>query len=270
MAYPFIANRIYTHSAKSIVETYAENVDTMTEEEIEEAYAQAQAYNEALLHSNVQLQDPFSEEIIGLGENNYEDTLNLDGNGMMGSVEIPCINVNLPIYHTTQADVLEKGIGHLEGTSLPVGGASTHTVLTGHTGLGTKKLFADLSELEIGDVFYIKVLGRTLAYEADQILVVEPTELSTLEIEEGEDLCTLVTCTPYGINSHRLLVRGHRIAYSEDEETAAQQSSLVTGSQWMKQYRRALTAALILIVAVFLTAWVSGILKKKHEKKKDL
>ncbi len=268
MAYPFIANEVYENRAQSIVESYEEQVDEMENEEIEAALADAVKYNEELLNANVQLQDPFSEELIGMDADTYESLLNVNGDGLMGIVKIPRIDVELPIYHTTSSDVLEKGIGHLEGTSLPVGGESTHSVLTGHTGLSNKKLFTDLTELEEGDIFFIKILGQTLAYEVDQILVVEPTELSALEIIEGEDLCTLITCTPYGINSHRLFVRGHRTEYTEELENEVS-SQVAATSQWMTEYRRALIIAFLLIVVVLLVLYIVNRkrTKKNHEKK---
>ena len=147
----------------------------------------------------------------------YDSLLNFDGTGNMGYINIPKINVELPIYHGTSDSVLQTSIGHLEETSLPVGGESTHTVLSGHRGLPSAKLFTDLDKLTEGDTFTLNILNQTLTYEVDQIRIVEPTDLSDLQIEEGQDLCTLVTCTPYGINTHRLLVRGHRIANQNGE-----------------------------------------------------
>ncbi len=268
MAYPFIANEVYDNRAQSSGESYEEQVDEMENEEIEAALADAVKYNEELLNANVQLQDPFSEELIGMDADTYESLLNVNGDGLMGIVKIPRIDVELPIYHTTSSDVLEKGIGHLEGTSLPVGGESTHSVLTGHTGLSNKKLFTDLTELEEGDIFFIKILGQTLAYEVDQILVVQTTELIALEIIEGEDLCTLITCTPYGINSHRLFVRGHRTEYTEELENEVS-SQVAATSQWMTEYRRALIIAFLLIVVVLLVLYIVNRkrTKKNHEKK---
>jgi sortase A len=156
-------------------------------------------------------------------EQEYEQVLDPFGTGMMGHIEIPKIQVSLPIYHGTSDGVLQVGVGHLEGSSLPVGGEGTHAVLSGHRGLPSASLFTDLDKLEIGDHFIIQVLKETLTYEVDQIKVIEPEDLTKLTIEEGEDLCSLVTCTPYGINTHRLVVRGHRIPNEEDGEAAAEE-----------------------------------------------
>ena len=146
---------------------------------------------------------------------NYDDQLDIAGNGIMGYVEIPKIQVNLPIYHGTDAEVLDRGVGHLLGSSLPVGGENTHTILSGHSGMASQKMFTDLEQLTQGDVFYLNVLGETLAYQVTEINTVLPYETDLLGIVPGEDLCTLVTCTPYGINTYRLLVRGSRIPYEE-------------------------------------------------------
>ena len=174
---------------------------------------EARAYNREMLR-NIDLIDPFSQEDTKL-DARYESLLNVDGSGMMGYIRIPKIHIELPIYHGTSETVLQAGVGHFWGTSLPVGGESTHTVLTGHRGLPTKTLFTNIDKLKEGDIFYIKVLDETLAYEIDQIKTVLPEETKGLSIEPGKDYATLVTCTPYAINTHRLLVRGHRIPYQE-------------------------------------------------------
>ena len=153
----------------------------------------------------------------------YEDLLDLNGDGMMGYIVIPKMNVELPIYHTVEERVLQSGVGHMESSSLPVGGPSTHAALSGHRGLPSAKLFTDLDQMEVGDQFYIKVLGETLAYEVHEVETVLPTETESLAIQAGEDLVTLITCTPYGINSHRLLVHAHRIPYEPQMEEAIEQ-----------------------------------------------
>ncbi len=173
-------------------------------------WSEATAYNEALLPSI--LPDSFAvAEASEEDDEEYMSSLNLNGDGMMGYVEIPKIDVKVPVYHTTEKEVLEKAAGHLEGSSLPVGGESTHSVISAHRGLPSAKLFTDLDKLEKGDHFLISVLDDTLCYEVDKISVVEPTETDGLAVEEGQDLVTLLTCTPYGVNSQRLLVRGHRV-----------------------------------------------------------
>ena len=197
------------HQSRAIA-SYAEAVTTIDDTDCEKMWEEAQAYNAALTQKQNRwvLSDKECEE--------YEQILNIGGTGIIGYIEIPSIKVSLPIYHGVDEAVLQIAIGHIEGSSLPVGGESTHCVLSGHRGLPSAKLFTDLDKMEAGDIFMIRVLEETLTYEVDQIRIVEPEDLSALEIEEGKDLCTLVTCTPYGINSHRLLVRGHRVENMEN------------------------------------------------------
>lgn len=185
----------------------------LSKAEKEQMMEDARAYNQEML-GNIDLIDPFSQEDTEI-DARYESLLNVDGSGMMGYIRIPKINIELPIYHGTSESVLQAGVGHFWGTSLPVGGESTHTVLTGHRGLPTKTLFTNMDKLKIGDIFYIKVLDETLAYQIDQILTVLPEDTDGVSIESGKDYATLVTCTPYAINTHRLLVRGQRIPYEE-------------------------------------------------------
>jgi sortase A len=206
----------YLHQTKAIAE-YTEGVEHMDSVDYEALMEEAKAYNQELTKKADRWN--LSEE----EEQEYEQVLDPFGTGMMGHIEIPKIQVSLPIYHGTSDGVLQVGVGHLEGSSLPVGGEGTHAVLSGHRGLPSASLFTDLDKLEIGDHFIIQVLKETLTYEVDQIKVVEPEDLTKLTIEEGEDLCSLVTCTPYGINTHRLVVRGHRIPNEEDGEAAAEE-----------------------------------------------
>lgn len=249
-AYPVIANYVFEHRADSIVQTVeASDVDE-TDPAVQEQIQQAQAYNEVIAGGHVQLTDPFMEEQLDEEAGEYYDLLNMTDDGVMGVIEIPAIDVSLPIYHGTSEAILEKGVGHLQGTSLPIGGESTHTVLTGHSGLSNAKLFTDLTAMEEGDYFFLHVFGEKLAYQVDQKTTVLPAEISNLQVEPGQDYCTLVTCTPYGVNSHRLLVRGHRTDY---EEAAADPSNLTTkavDSEWMSEYRKALGISLGLCVSV--------------------
>lgn len=196
------------HQTRAIA-SYAENVAVMDDESYEEMWERARAYNEALAETGIRWS--MTEEEL----EDYESQLNVSGTGIMGYVEIPSINCTLPVYHGTDDAVLQIAVGHIEGSSLPVGGPGTHCILSGHRGLPSARLFTDIDRLEEGDTFYLHTLDETLAYEVDQIRIVLPYELEELEIVEGEDLCTLVTCTPYGINSHRLLVRGHRVDMQE-------------------------------------------------------
>ena len=200
------------HQSRAIA-SYAEQVAQLDENQYDEIWSAAADYNASLAErSNAYI---LSDEQKAA----YEQLLNVSGTGIMGYIEIPSIDCSLPIYHGTDEGVLQIAVGHLEWTSLPVGGAGTHCVLSGHRGLPSAKLFTDLDKLAVGDVFMLRVLDEVLTYEVDQILIVEPQDTDALQIEPGQDYCTLVTCTPYGINTHRLLVRGHRIENLEQAKT---------------------------------------------------
>ena len=203
-----------SHHQGQVVDNYDKKAAEMSQKEINDALEKAREYNRELL-GNVVLTDPFDPDAVKKQNEDYDNLLNIAGDGVMGSVEIPSIDVYLPIYHGTDSTSLEKGAGHLENSSLPVGGKGTHSIISAHTGLPSAKMFDNLTEVKAGDVFYIHVLNRTLAYEVDQIKVVLPENVSDLLIDKNKDYVTLVTCTPYGINSHRLLVRGTRIPYKE-------------------------------------------------------
>lgn len=199
------------HQTKAVV-SYVEQTEAMDEETRKALWEDAKAYNEALAKKETQSWTLTDEE-----REVYEKQLSVDIKGTMGYIEIPCINTLLPIYHGISEAVLQEGVGHIEGSSLPVGGVGSHTVVSGHRGLPSARLFTELDRVKLDDVFYLHVLGETMAYKVDQILTVEPHEMEELKIQLGKDYCTLVTCTPYGINSHRLLVRGHRIDLAEAE-----------------------------------------------------
>lgn len=199
---------------------YGETVREMTDDEVALAWETARAYQAQ--HTVNTIVDAFSDEEYVL-THPYDTILNINGDGIMGSLSIPKIGLELSIYHGIGAEGLEKGCGHVEGTSLPIGGESTHSVLAAHRGLPSARLFTDLDQLEEGDLFYITVLDETLAYQVDQISVVLPSESDALAIVEGEDYVTLLTCTPYGVNSHRLLVRGSRTEYREEEKESLEQ-----------------------------------------------
>lgn len=269
MAYPFISNYIFDHRANSTVNAYESTVKDTGEDVRAQMIADAVAYNKELAASTIKLHDPFSEE-GSKAEARYLSLLSLNGSEIMGFVKIPCIGVSLPIYHGTSGDVLEKGVGHLEGTSLPVGGPTTHCVLTGHTGLSNAKMFTGLVQLEIGDLFVLEVLGEKLAYEVDQILTVTPDKVDALAIVNGEDYCTLVTCTPYGINTHRLFVRGHRTEYVEEEAKKAEEAPKEIKDEWTSRYADTIFLAMIIIIVcvslIFLwdkiPKWVKGLFWK--------
>lgn len=213
MSYPFVSNWLNQLSQSKAIENYKTAVSTLDEDMVAEEIKRADNYNKNLI-SNVILTDPFDESALAETTKEYQSLLNIN-DGIMGYIEISKISVNLAIYHGTSSEVLIKGVGHLEGSSIPVGGMGTHTVVSAHTGLPSARMFDRLTELEIGDVFYIEVLDVTMAYKVDQIKVVEPDNVSDLGIKPDKDYATLITCTPYGVNSHRLLVRGYRIPYSE-------------------------------------------------------
>ena len=227
--YPLVSNYVNQKYASEIQTAYQELIRQTDNSILQEAKQRAIAYNLATTPGTA---DAYSEEALLSAAENYNDQLNIAGNGIMGYVEIPKIQVNLPIYHGTEAEVLDRGVGHLLGSSLPVGGENTHTILSGHSGMASQKMFTDLEQLVPGDVFYLNVLGETLAYQVTEINTVLPYETDLLGIVPGEDLCTLVTCTPYGINTHRLLVRGSRIPYEEatvmEEESAATEQAAST------------------------------------------
>lgn len=222
--YPLVANTWNNHVQSTLVNNYTESVSEAIESgainaegELQEAYQ----YNEDLLPSI--LPDSFAQAEANGVDERYMSILNVNGDGIMGYIQIPSIKVKLPIFHTTNEDVLQIGVGHLQGSSLPVGGPSTHAVLSAHRGLPSATLFTDLDKVKIGEDFFIIIMDEYYAYEIDSIEVVEPDDTSLLAVEDGQDLCTLITCTPYGVNTQRLMVRGHRVEYTpkllEDAKT---------------------------------------------------
>ena len=251
--YPIISNYVNQKYASKIQTTYQEVMEQVDDAALREAKEQADIYNKSLI-PGASTEDAYSQEGLLAASADYDSQLNLAGNGIMGYVEIPKISVNLPIYHGTENDSLERGIGHLLGSSLPIGGESTHSILSGHSGMASQKMFTDLEQLIIGDVFYLHVLDETLAYQVVEINTVLPYDTSLLGIVPGEDLCTLVTCTPYGVNTHRLLVRGSRIPYEEAEllmeETAEEEPAKST---WEQKYIEGLlwgAAAVLLLLLI--------------------
>ena len=213
LLYPGLSEYWNSFRQSKVISSYTQTVSAMDEQTYDKLWDQAQQYNQKL----VQRQNGFSFSEAMRQE--YESLLNPSGDGMMGYIEIPCIGVRLPIYHGTEDYELQNGVGHLEWTSLPVGGPSTHCALSGHRGLPSAKLLSNLDKVKEGDIFILYILGNELTYQVDQIRIVEPEDVSCLSTEEGKDLCTLITCTPYGVNTHRLLVRGHRVENEEDSGT---------------------------------------------------
>ena len=267
--YPMVST-IYNEQHQSKIHTeFLQQVEDTDDSKLQEALQHARAYNAAL--SGVVSDDAFSKDSLQGASEEYQSLLNVTGRGIMGYVSVPKINVTLPIYHGTDSGTLERGIGHLLGTSLPVGGDSTHSVLTAHSGMASQRMFSDLPGLVEGDVFYLEVLGDTLAYQVDQINTVLPHDTTYLGIEAEQDLCTLVTCTPFGVNSHRLLVRGHRIPYEEAEEIIQQQEQMEvkTGSTWQNEYIKGIAIGLgivLLFLIIFLIIWL--LRRCRREKKK--
>ena len=252
MGYPYIANYIFEHRTDSIVET-TEKLERNMEDRKREEYAdEINKYNQELYSGRIQLQDPFKEMFEEKETGKYNELLNINKNGIMGTIVIPAINIKLPIYHGTSEKILEKGIGHLEGSSLPLGGENTHTVLTGHTGLSNAKLFTDLSEMKEGEFFFLNILGEQLVYQINQIRIVLPTDLEELYIKKGKDYCTLVTCTPYGVNTHRLLVRGERVENEGIFENKRNFEKKRIESRWMKEYKYALKSSLGMLGGSFI------------------
>lgn len=220
--YPVVSNYVNQLHSTTIATDYEQEVSHLSEDLENEMIEQAREYNKSLIGISSFI-DPFSDtEGIQTEDDVYNNLLKIDDTKMMGYIDIPKIDIVRPVYHGTSESVLQSGVGHLKNTSLPVGGKSSHAVVSGHRGLANAKIFTDLNKMELGDVFYIKILHHTFAYQVDQILTVLPSETDALQIEKGKDYVTLVTCTPYAVNTHRLLVRGTRIPYKEakkvDEE----------------------------------------------------
>ena len=213
LLYPTVSDWWNSMHQSRAIASYVEGVVELDEEQYDAVWQAAQEYNAALPDDDTRFLPGEEEQAL------YETLLNVGGDGIMGYVEIEKIDVLLPIYHGTNEEVLQVAIGHIEGSSLPVGGAGTHTVISGHRGLPSARLFTDLDQLEEGDTFMLHILDETLTYEVDQIRIVEPDDISNLALEAGADYCTLVTCTPYGVNSHRLLVRGHRVETPEQDQS---------------------------------------------------
>ena len=235
LLYPFVANQWNNYRQKQLISGYEQVVSEKEAAEgidYDEERKKAEDYNEALLPCV--LPDSFALAESSGVDPVYMNTLNIAGDEMMGSVEIPKINIKIPIYHTTEEDVLNKGAGHLEGSSLPVGGANTHAVISAHRGLPSASLFTDLDQMKVGDHFLLHVLDETLCYEVDKISVVKPEDTSALAVEDGQDLVTLLTCTPYGVNTERLLVRGHRVPYVEEE--VKEEKTVLSGSSLHTNY----------------------------------
>ncbi len=260
--YPIVSTAYNEKHQSQIHTQYQEMVEQTNQNTLLEARKQAQTYN---LTIRPGAQDSFAHDTLMEAAETYGELLNLGGDGIMGYVEIPKIHVKLPIYHGTNNSTLELGIGHLLGSSLPIGGENTHTVLTAHSGMASQKMFSDLPQLQTGDVFYLDVLGERLAYQVDQINTVLPHDTTFLGIENGQDQCTLVTCTPFAVNTHRLLVRGSRIPYEKaeiiTEETAVEEAPVST---WEQEYFKGVFLGLALVALVGIVLIVIHFRRRGH------
>ena len=252
LLYPSLSNYWNSLHATQVVSNYAQQVQTMDRSRYETMWNDAVAYNRSLLTRSTDF------ALTDAQKRQYDALLNVDGTGIMGYLEIPALEVTLPIYHGTDDSVLQVSAGHIEWSSLPTGGESTHCVLSGHRGLPSARLFSDLDQLVAGDTFVIRVLDEVMTYEVDQILIVEPTDVSALTIEDGKDLCTLVTCTPYGVNSHRLLVRGHRV------ENASEAIRVTSDAVQIEPLIVAPLVAMPLLLALLLLLLLPRSKKKSH------
>lgn len=259
LSYPIISNLLMNIFQTTAIQEYNYTVEQMQQDRIEEILSEARIYNEQF--KNTIVVDPFSQEAENNVDSEYNEVLNIDGT--MGYIEIPKIEVNLPIFHGTSEEVLKRGVGHIETTPFPIGGEGNHSVLSAHRGLPSAKLFTDLDKLEIDDVFMIKMLTETLVYKIDQIKVVEPTDTQDLQAESGNDYITLITCTPYAINTHRLLVRGTRI--DTDEYLATINNSGLGNEKESVNYLFVFIIVIFIIfIVIFIFRKVKG--RRKNEK----
>lgn len=269
LVYPSLSQFLSEQNASRAVSSYDDTVSKTEQARLDALLEEAREYNKMLASSTKLQKPPVDANGEPISPDSYQQILNLNGDGMMGYITVPKLNITACIFHGTEESALQIGIGHLKNTSLPVGGETTHAVLSGHRGLPTADLFTDLDQLTEGDVFYIKVLDHTLCYTVDQILTVLPDETEELAIQEGKDYVTLVTCTPYGINSHRLLVRGVRTPYDDSQEIPVYEV-VNMGSFWSRlpaQYRHMLYGAAA-IVAFLIIYWIVILIRKSIKKRR--
>lgn len=271
LTYPTISDQWNTYRQSRLISSYQSTVQEMTPEDFSQEWGAAQQFNSTLTQNDI-YGDVFSTDEGDLKDTEYWKVLNISGDGVMGYLSIPKINIKLSIYHGTSDEVLQTGVGHLNGTTLPIGGESTHSVLAAHRGLPSARLFTDIDQLEKGDMFYIHVLDETLAYQVDQILdMVDKDDHETLEkalqIEEGKDQVTLFTCTPYGVNSHRLLVRGTRVPYTgEEDATATPVNTMLEAVQNYYMLYLILGLAITFLIILFMRFLMGSGRKKKGRK----
>lgn len=268
LVYPTVADQWNTYRQSRLISSYERTISDMEPEDFTAEWEKAQAFNDTLTQNSI-YGDVFGEEEQELEDTDYWQVLNVGGDGVMGYLSIPKINIRLSIYHGTSDEILQTGVGHLNGTKLPIGGESTHSVLAAHRGLPSARLFTDIDQLEKGDMFYIHVLDETLAYQVDQILdMVDKDDHETLEkalqIEEGKDQVTLFTCTPYGVNSHRLLVRGTRVPYTGEEASTPVDTMLEAVQNYYMLYL--ILGLAITLLIILLMRFLMGSGRKKGRK----
>lgn len=269
LSYPLVSSLINNYVSRSSVEEYTKKVAQLPDQKTGKLIEEAKKYNNSL-SNNLILTDPFDQEAFQKIGADYQKVLNINDDGLIGYIDIPKINVYLPIYHGTDSKVLAKGAGHLQNTSLPVGGESTHSVISAHSAYPCETFFDYLTDMQVGDEFYICILDRTLKYQVDQIEVILPEEVNSLRIVKGEDLVTLLTCTPYSVNTHRLLVRGKRVEYDDTKyaETGVSLASFDNGYIFFLGYKIPYVVAGV-VIAVFVAVVVLVIvLIVKHSRKK--
>ena len=265
LLFPTISTYWNQYRSKQLETQYTQDVRKMTNKQYEKVWREARAYNrQHTVNTIVDVFDSKTQEHYML-THPYDELLNPSGNGMMGSIQIPKIRQNLTIYHGTGTKSLEKGVGHIEGTSLPIGGKGTHAVIAGHRGLSNVKLFTDLDQMKIGDKFFLTIMNKKMAYRVDQIKVVKPDNHEYMEIIPGRDLVTLLTCTPYGVNTHRLLIRGTRTKYVEADKDKEKSKYHFWDTD---RVRKALILGVFAALILFILLKVRD--KKKKQKKKQL
>ena len=263
-AYPLIASINNEHTQSLVQTEYEEKLQQLDTSEIDAALAAAREYNKTISTVQIEDIDKLKAELPP-----YEDLLNLANNGIMGYIEIPAINIDLPIYHGTTGAAMEKGAGHMEGTSLPVGGIGTHAVISAHSGMSSAKLFTDLDKLKLGDVFFITVCNEKLAYEVDNIAVVEPTDIDLIRIDTQQDYVTLLTCTPYGVNTHRLLVRSHRVEMAEETIAEVEEKAEPAASTWIEKYEQGILIGVAIFLGLLLIALLVYFTKRLKQRKDE-
>lgn len=268
ISYPLLSDYLMSINSFGEIVANEQAVADTSEDELSEELKAANEYNRNLSF-NATLDDSLGSDTSKESDALYNSLLNLSGNGVMGSIKIPTINVDLPIFHGVDGDVLEKGIGHMNGTSLPIGGKGNHSVLAGHTGYSSAKLFSDLNLLEKGDVFFIYTLNMKLAYKVDDIMIVPQGETQKLKVVKDKDYVTLVTCTPFGVNDHRLLIRGERTDFDEAKKIAEVQGNKSSKSTWFNEYLKALIFGAIVFVLIILIFIVINKSRERKAKKSD-